>query len=65
MTNSSADVKFIFDSLVSSLQENADRKFVLVEMSFFSRWFNDQSDSTKDVVRKLVDQGKLDCLITQ
>jgi len=29
-------------------------------MAFFSRWWNEQNNSTKEVVRRLVQQGRLE-----
>ncbi|EFJ24866.1 hypothetical protein SELMODRAFT_100184 [Selaginella moellendorffii] len=53
-------VKGILDSVLASLQENPDRKFVEVEQAFFSRWWNEQNSSVQGVVRRLVKSGQLE-----
>lgn len=55
-----AAVQYILDTVVQALDANPDRKFVYGEMSFFTRWWREQTDATKDLVRKLVDNGQLD-----
>ena len=32
------------------LQLNPNRTFIYVEMAFFTRWWNEQSDETKEIV---------------
>ena len=56
-TNNNTDVKIIYDSVVSTLSERHDRKFIVVEVSFFSRWFNDQDDVMRKRVHWLVESG--------
>ena len=46
------------DTVIRALNKNPDRKFIYVEMAFFSRWWRDQNNSTKELVRKFVDEGK-------
>lgn len=54
------DVRRIYDSVVASLSEKRDRKFIAVETSFFSRWYNSQqSKRVKNLVDQLVKQGKI------
>ncbi|KAL0029171.1 hypothetical protein WJX79_000097 [Trebouxia sp. C0005] len=55
-----AAVQYILDTVIQALDANPDRKFVYGEMSFFTRWWREQSEATKDLVRKLVDNGQLD-----
>ncbi|KAL0047195.1 hypothetical protein WJX82_009185 [Trebouxia sp. C0006] len=55
-----AAVQYILDTVVQALDANPDRKFVYGEMSFFTRWWREQTEATKDLVRKLVDNGQLD-----
>jgi len=54
-----AGVQYILDSVVASLQANPDRRFVYGELSFFSRWWAEQSDGTRDAVRALLASGQL------
>ena len=34
------------------------RRFIYVESAFFWRWWNEQTDAKKDIVRGLVNQGR-------
>ena len=34
-----AGVQYILDSVINSLLENKDRKFIYVEIAYFQRWF--------------------------
>lgn len=51
-------VKTIYDSVVSTLFNQPTRKFIVVETSFFSRWFKEQTDMIKNRVHWLVKSGK-------
>ncbi|XP_035888341.1 lysosomal alpha-mannosidase isoform X2 [Phyllostomus discolor] len=53
-------VQYILDSVISSLLAEPTRRFVYVEMAFFSRWWHQQTNATQDVVRDLVRQGRLE-----
>jgi hypothetical protein len=53
-----ASVQYILDSVVSSLLEKPTRRFIYVEMAFFSRWWKQQTSATQDAVRNLVRQGE-------
>ena len=53
-------VECILDSVIPELEEDTDRRFIQVEMAFFWRWWTRQSDSTKDIVRQLVNEGRLE-----
>ncbi|XP_066127525.1 lysosomal alpha-mannosidase isoform X2 [Saccopteryx bilineata] len=55
-----AGVQYILDSVISSLLAEPTRRFVYVEMAFFSRWWHQQTNATQDVVRELVRQGRLE-----
>ena len=35
-------------------------RFIFVEMAFFTRWWAEQTESMKDVVRSLVNNGRLE-----
>jgi lysosomal alpha-mannosidase len=52
-----AGVQYILDSIVLALDENPDRRFIYVEIAFFSRWWLQQTDETRDKVRGLVNAG--------
>ncbi|XP_036278768.1 lysosomal alpha-mannosidase isoform X2 [Pipistrellus kuhlii] len=55
-----AGVQYILDSVICSLLADPARRFVYVEMAFFSRWWHQQTKATQDVVRDLVRQGRLE-----
>ncbi|XP_067673704.1 lysosomal alpha-mannosidase-like [Haliotis asinina] len=49
----------ILDNVIPQLLKDPARRFIYVEMAFFSRWFNEQDLTTRRAVRKLVAQGRL------
>ena len=46
-----AAVQYILDTVIQELQLDESRTFIYVEIAFFSRWWKEQSQATKDVVR--------------
>ncbi len=44
--------------MVDSLLRNPERKFTYVEMAFFFRWWRQQSETRKNAVRALVNEGE-------
>ena len=55
-----AGVQYILDSVVEELLKDPTRHFIYVEMAFFARWWREQDDSMRTVVRKLVSSGQLE-----
>ena len=45
-----AGVQYILDSVIEELQKNRDRRFIYVEIAFFKRWWDEQTDATKQTV---------------
>ena len=45
-----AAVQYILDTVMDELGKNKDRKFIYVEMAFFIRWWNEQTDDLKEKV---------------
>ena len=43
-------MKYILDTVVEELGKNKDRKFIYVEIAFFTRWWNEQNDDIKQKV---------------
>ena len=43
-------MQYILDTVMDELGKNPDRKFIYVEMAFFYRWWNEQTDEMKDKV---------------
>jgi alpha-mannosidase len=53
-------VKNLLSSVMLSLWENPDRKFIEVETAYFERWWNEQTPSMQDTVKQLVANGQLE-----
>eukprot|EP00954_Amorphochlora_amoebiformis_P000727 56689-Amorphochlora_amoeboformis.AAC.1 len=53
-----SDVNRILDEAVNQLIGDSKRRFIWAEISFFSRWYEDQSLERKKSFRKLVDEGR-------
>uniref|UniRef100_A0A1X7VKL5 Alpha-mannosidase n=1 Tax=Amphimedon queenslandica TaxID=400682 RepID=A0A1X7VKL5_AMPQE len=53
-------VQYILDSVITELGKNEERKFIYVEMAFFTRWWSEQPDDIKQKVHELVDSGQLE-----
>jgi len=52
-----AGVQYILDNVVEELQEDSSRRFIYVEIAFFSRWWQSQDDVTRHRVKALVNAG--------
>jgi len=52
-----AGIQYILDSVVIALDENPDRRFIYVEMAFFWRWWNQQTDDIRNKVKQFVNEG--------
>ncbi|XP_044502287.1 alpha-mannosidase At3g26720-like isoform X3 [Mangifera indica] len=55
-----ACVQNVLDSVISSLFEDTNRKYIYVEMAFFQRWWRQQSEAMKIKVKGLVDSRQLE-----
>eukprot|EP00029_Vermamoeba_vermiformis_P005720 TRINITY_DN2061_c0_g1_i1.p1 TRINITY_DN2061_c0_g1~~TRINITY_DN2061_c0_g1_i1.p1 ORF type:complete len:972 (+),score=248.82 TRINITY_DN2061_c0_g1_i1:58-2973(+) len=55
-----ANVQMIIDTVMTELSKDPNKKFIYVEMAFFWRWWNEQTDDTKEMVRKFVKEGRLE-----
>lgn len=53
-----AGVQYIIDSVIQSLIENKERKFMYVETAFFWKWWLEQNNQTQAIVKELVKSGK-------
>ena len=58
-----AGIQYILDSMVIALDENADRRFIYVEIAFFWRWWNQQADDIRNKVKQFVNEGMVHLLI--
>jgi lysosomal alpha-mannosidase len=41
-----------------SLDQNSDRRFIYVEIAYFWRWWNEQTDDIRNKVKQFVNDGK-------
>ncbi|KAI7740719.1 hypothetical protein M8C21_023530 [Ambrosia artemisiifolia] len=55
-----ACVQNVLDSVISALLDDKNRKFIYVEIAFFQRWWNQQSELLKSKVKELVNNGQLE-----
>lgn len=53
-------VRDIITSVVEALNADSKRRFSQTEMYYFERWWNEQNQTTRENVRKLVDSGQLE-----
>ena len=58
-----AGVQYILDTVVDELLKDPARRFVYVEIAFFYLWWNQQNNATKQSVRTLVSEGRLEFVI--
>ncbi|KAI3882205.1 hypothetical protein MKX03_027015 [Papaver bracteatum] len=54
-----ACVQNVLDSMVTALLADKNRKFIY---AFFQRWWNEQSETIQDIVKKLVRSGQLELI---
>ncbi|CAG2109290.1 unnamed protein product [Medioppia subpectinata] len=57
-----AGVQYILDSVVQALDGEPDRRFIYVETAFFWKWWTHQTDTVKDTVKRLVNNGQLELI---
>lgn len=53
-------VQYILDSVIAELPKHPNRTFIYVEMAFFKRWWDEQDDDTRKVVKDLVKKKQLE-----
>uniref|UniRef100_A0A674HCC0 Lysosomal alpha-mannosidase n=1 Tax=Taeniopygia guttata TaxID=59729 RepID=A0A674HCC0_TAEGU len=53
-------VQYILDSVVAQLATNPSRRFVYAEVAFLARWWRQQDQATRRLVRELVQEGRLE-----
>ncbi|CAH8875835.1 unnamed protein product [Trichobilharzia szidati] len=54
-----AGVQYILDSVIQALIDDPNRKFTYVEMAFFMRWWTAQTLTKRQIVKDLVQSGRL------
>ncbi|XP_069460402.1 lysosomal alpha-mannosidase-like isoform X2 [Ambystoma mexicanum] len=55
-----AGVRYILDSVISQLLSDPTKRFIYVEIAFFARWWALQTESKKESVKGLVNEGRLE-----
>nr|CAB3263606.1 lysosomal alpha-mannosidase-like [Phallusia mammillata] len=58
-----AGVQYILDTVVPHLMADSTKRFIYVEMAFFYRWWNQQSEQMKSDVKMLVEEGRLEFIL--
>lgn len=53
-------MQYIIDSVVQALLQDPEKRFIYVESAFFSKWWREQTDSLKEQVKMLVNEGRLE-----
>jgi lysosomal alpha-mannosidase len=55
-----ARVQFILDTTIRELIADPKKRFIYVEIAFFSRWWDEQTEPMKELVRGLVRERRLE-----
>ncbi|KAF8118095.1 hypothetical protein N665_0006s0095 [Sinapis alba] len=55
-----ACVQNVLDSIVPALLADKNRRFIYVEQAFFQRWWREQSEEIKNIVKGLIRSGQLE-----
>ena len=58
--NARAGVQYILDSVIPQLVADDKKRFIYVEIAFFERWWNEQSNATQAKVKTLVSGKRLE-----
>lgn len=53
-------MRSIIDSVIDELDKDPTRKFIQVEISFLHRWWIENAEPRRDLMRKLVRNGQLE-----
>ena len=53
-----AGVQYILDTVIDELIRNKQRKFIYVETAYFWKWWLEQDEKMRSIVRELVRTGK-------
>lgn len=54
------EVFYIIDTVAQNLQDNPSRKFIVVEIAFFARWWEEADDEKRERVAELVANGQME-----
>ncbi|XP_052778477.1 lysosomal alpha-mannosidase-like [Mya arenaria] len=58
-----AGVQYVLDSVIPELVNDPSKRFIYVEIAFFARWWREQEDNMKTVVKGLVNSGQLEFIL--
>ena len=58
-----AGVQFILDTVIDELNKDPNKRFVYVEIAYLYRWWNQQNVETREIVRNLVNEKRLEFVI--
>lgn len=58
--SANVSVQKILDNFVLSLYDKKDRTFIYVEMAFFTKWYQVQSEDTKLKIKELLKEGRFE-----
>nr|KAI8764839.1 lysosomal alpha-mannosidase-like [Biomphalaria glabrata] len=53
-------VRCTLESTIRELEKNKDRRFVFIEMKYFSRYWNEIKDSERELIRTLIRERRLE-----
>ena len=53
-----AGVQYVLDSVIDELTKDPTKRFIYVEIAFFARWWREQHDIRRHLVKGLVNNGK-------
>ncbi|XP_064609244.1 lysosomal alpha-mannosidase-like [Liolophura sinensis] len=56
-------VQYILDTVIPQIQMDPTRRFIYVEIAFFKRWWDEQDDTIRHIVKGLVNQGRLEFIL--
>ena len=45
--------------MIAELKADPSKRFIYVEQAFFTRWYDEQDEDTRNVVKMLVNQGEV------
>src|SRR6218665_520198 len=54
-------IQYILDTVSQELLNDPQKRFIYVEMAFFTRWWNELHDSTRHLIKGLVSAGDTLC----
>uniref|UniRef100_A0A182YSC0 Glycoside hydrolase family 38 N-terminal domain-containing protein n=1 Tax=Anopheles stephensi TaxID=30069 RepID=A0A182YSC0_ANOST len=55
-----AGVQYILDSVIQELLKDVTRRFIFVESAFMQKWYLEQTEEMREIVKNLVNEGRLE-----